>query len=123
MKQDRVLEVFCSVLNRSLMGPVAPGAQIKTVQGLGVPNSDRVNPNINLRRNSCAVSPVVSSDGSVRGFIVATAAHVRVIPGVLETRQLFKHTGLNSLQLVLALLENPEPERQSQGSFLMQKLC
>lgn len=88
-----------------------------------MPNSNRVNPNINLRRNSCAVSPVVSSEGSVRGFIVATAVHVRVIPGVLETRQLFKHTGLNSLQLVLALLEDPEPESQPQATFLMLKLC
>lgn len=96
---------------------------MKTVQGLGVPNSNCVYPNIHLRRNSCAVSPVVSSEGSVRGFIVATAAHVRVIPGVLETRQLFKYTGLNSLQLVLALLEDPEPERHPQASFLMLKLC
>lgn len=98
MKQDRVLEVFCSVLKRSFTGSVAPGAQMKTVQGLGVPNSNRVNPNINLRRNFCAVSPVAGCEGSVRGFIVVTAARVRVIPGVLETRQLFKHTGLNSLQ-------------------------
>lgn len=98
MKQDRVLEVFCSVLKRSFTGSVAPGAQMKTVQWLGVLNSNRVNPNINLRRNFCVVSPVVGSEGSVRGFIVATAAHVRIIPGVLDTRQFSKHTGLSSLQ-------------------------